>query len=109
MVQERLGLTSKLEATVRYLLSRGAKIDSPCEDGWTALHSASDFGNVSLVKLLCDHGADLNSIEATEKADRAERARLAKAKRANRDAERKRKMAEAVKRANRDAEDAKKG
>lgn len=50
----RLGLTPKLERTVRYLRSKGAETDRPWEDGWTASQFVSDFGNEPLVKLLVE-------------------------------------------------------
>ena len=50
----RLSLSPKVERTVRYLRSRGAKTDRRWEDGWTATQFASDFGNERLVKLLVE-------------------------------------------------------
>ncbi|KAH7186028.1 ankyrin repeat-containing domain protein [Fusarium flagelliforme] len=48
--------TEKLEL----LLKRGASIEWKRDDGWRALHAAYDAPKI--IKLLLDHGADVNSI-----------------------------------------------
>ena len=40
------------------LLERGAHVDTRRNDHWTPLHVASYSGNVEIVRLLLDHGAD---------------------------------------------------
>ena len=40
------------------LLDRGADINTRRDDHWTPLHVASYLGNVEIVRLLLDHGAD---------------------------------------------------
>ena len=40
------------------LLERGADVNTRRKDDWTPLHVASYFGNLEIVRLLLDHGAD---------------------------------------------------
>ena len=46
---------------VRSLLEEGAEVDLAQSDGMTALHWAAELGNVELVRLLVDAGADLEA------------------------------------------------
>ena len=52
------------------LLERGADVNTRCNDHKTPLHLASYFGNVEIVRLLLDHGADL---EANAEGDMGEK------------------------------------
>ena len=40
------------------LLEHGGDVNTRRKDGWTPLHVAAYFGNVEIVRLLLDHGAD---------------------------------------------------
>ena len=44
----------------RMLVERGARIDDSDSDGWTSLHWAIQSGNVQIVQLLLENGADVN-------------------------------------------------
>lgn len=46
---------------VRSLLEEGAEVNMAQSDGMTALHWAAELGNVDLVRLLVDAGADLEA------------------------------------------------
>lgn len=50
----------------KLLIKAGAKIDVPNKKGRTPLFPAVFFGNISLVKLLISHGADINIQERAE-------------------------------------------
>ena len=52
------------------LLERGADVNTRRNDYWTPLHVASYYGNVEVVRVLLDHGADL---EANAKGDNGEK------------------------------------
>lgn len=56
-------------AIVEYLLQRGAEIDSPTENGSTALFFAARFGHVEVIKLLLKNQA--NPTIANENGDTA--------------------------------------
>ena len=45
----------------RMLLRRGARIEGPDNDLWTPLHRAVRRNNIQLVRLLLEHGADINA------------------------------------------------
>jgi ankyrin repeat protein len=45
----------------KLLLERGANVNARCKDRQTPLHVASYFENVEIVRLLLDHGADLDA------------------------------------------------
>ena len=47
----------------KLLLERGMDVNIRRKDQWTPLHLASYFGNVKIVRLLLDHGADLEAVE----------------------------------------------
>lgn len=47
----------------RTLLARGAKVNKP---GWSALHYAATGGNVEMIKLLLDHGANIEARSPNE-------------------------------------------
>lgn len=46
-------------------MKQATNIVSRDDDGLTALHYAADRGHVDLVKLLLDHGADINALVCT--------------------------------------------
>jgi ankyrin repeat protein len=45
------------------LLARGADVNTRCKDLGTPLHHAAYFGNVEIVRLLLDHGAQVNAVD----------------------------------------------
>ena len=47
----------------KLLLERGMDVNIRRKDQCTPLHLASYFGNVKIVRLLLDHGADLEAVE----------------------------------------------
>ncbi|XP_053423821.1 ankyrin repeat and SAM domain-containing protein 6 isoform X3 [Nycticebus coucang] len=49
------------EPLVRFLLRRGASVNSRNHYGWSALMQAARFGHVNVTHLLVDHGADINA------------------------------------------------
>jgi len=46
---------------LQLLLDHGAPIDAKTADGWTALHSATYWGQAEVMTLLIRRGADVNS------------------------------------------------
>ncbi|KAL8714709.1 MAG: hypothetical protein Q9225_006517, partial [Loekoesia sp. 1 TL-2023] len=48
------------ESIVEILLKEGAKVDSPVS-GWTALHKATAAGNLAIMRLLLDSGANIEA------------------------------------------------
>ena len=50
-------MRGRLEA-VQYLLQRGASVDVPDNDKWTALHCAAYNGHAAVARELVLHGAD---------------------------------------------------
>jgi len=52
---------------VKTLIDAGASIDKISSDGFTPLHQAISIGEVEIVKLLIDSGADLNVVEGEHK------------------------------------------
>jgi ankyrin repeat protein len=61
-----LAAESNCAPAIEMLLSRGADVDEPNEDGNTALMSAASHGFAPLVQLLLDRGADM---ERTNKSN----------------------------------------
>ncbi|EER16941.1 homeobox-containing protein wariai, putative, partial [Perkinsus marinus ATCC 50983] len=51
------------EATVRYLIDKGADVNFKDKAGRTPLHEASRYGHTTLVELLVDHRADIDSLD----------------------------------------------
>ncbi|EER09449.1 26S proteasome non-ATPase regulatory subunit, putative, partial [Perkinsus marinus ATCC 50983] len=51
------------EATVRYLIDKGANVNFKDKAGRTPLHEASRYGHTTLVELLVDHKADIDSLD----------------------------------------------
>ncbi|XP_020008354.2 ankyrin repeat and SAM domain-containing protein 6 isoform X2 [Castor canadensis] len=49
------------EPLVRFLLRRGASVNSRNHYGWSALMQAARYGHVSVAHLLLDHGANVNA------------------------------------------------
>ena len=47
------------------LLDAGADVNLKNKDGWTALMSAIDGGNVECIKCLVGRGADVNSVSTS--------------------------------------------
>jgi len=45
---------------VKVLLDKGAEVDRPDSENFTALHAASEKGNADIVKMLLDKGANVN-------------------------------------------------
>jgi ankyrin repeat protein len=43
------------------LIRKGANINATRDDGWTPLHEAAKEGDVEMVKLLIERGADVNA------------------------------------------------
>ena len=48
-------------AAVSKLIKEGADVNAKNNYGWTALSHAARSGNAELVKLLLEHGADVNT------------------------------------------------
>jgi ankyrin repeat protein len=51
---------------VAWLLDNGAALDHKMRSGWTAAHAAAYIGNIKVLSLLLNRGADINSV-ATKK------------------------------------------
>ncbi len=49
---------------VEYLLDVGIPVTARNDAGWTAILNATESGNVDVVALLLEHGADPNSADA---------------------------------------------
>ncbi len=45
----------------QFLLEKGANIEARTADGWTPLHSASNWGNSEVIAILLSHGAIVNA------------------------------------------------
>ena len=61
-------------AVVEVLVAAGAAVNRQCEHGRTALHMASAWGHLDVVRYLLDHGAD-PTIKADKEGTPAEMAR----------------------------------
>ena len=46
------------ERIVNYLISKGAKMEATCSEGWQPLHHAAYFGSFALVKVLLEGGVN---------------------------------------------------
>ncbi|MBW2608378.1 MAG: ankyrin repeat domain-containing protein, partial [Deltaproteobacteria bacterium] len=55
---EAVRVNSSIE-TVRFLLNKGANVNKGISNGWKPIAVAVDKGNIRMVKLLIDNGADL--------------------------------------------------
>jgi ankyrin repeat protein len=49
-----------MEGMVKLLLDRGADVKTNAGETENALHAAATIGNIDIVKLLIEHGADVN-------------------------------------------------
>eukprot|EP00061_Rhincodon_typus_P011880 g37228.t1 len=49
------------EHLVRFLLMKGASVDSRNRYGWTPLMQAARFGQLGVARVLLEHGADANA------------------------------------------------
>lgn len=52
------------EQIARILLTGGANIEAKCPNDWTPLYQAARDGHVEMVRILIEHGAELNSRSA---------------------------------------------
>ncbi len=49
------------KSIIEYLLSRHVNINAKDKKGWTALHAAIQEGNIDIIKLLLENGADVHA------------------------------------------------
>ena len=81
-------VSSRSQATVRLLLEAGVEVDARQQQGWTPLHGAAHAGDVELVTVLLDAGADRTLVpdsgkDAAALADEAGHAAVVKLLRSN--------------------------
>jgi len=50
-------------ATIRFLLDKGADVNTVADDGSSVIHEAAREGTVEVVRLLLDSGANVNAVE----------------------------------------------
>jgi ankyrin repeat protein len=55
-------VSSDCYTIVKYLIRRGANIQAKAEEDWTPLHVATKAGNLKMVMLLVENGANVAAI-----------------------------------------------
>jgi ankyrin repeat protein len=55
------GFSSVAQETVKELVSHGADVNTPDEEGCTPVYRAAEKGHVDVIRALVEHGADVNT------------------------------------------------